>query len=98
MARRQTTIKESLDYNEGLSLNQVYIVLREFGLDHRLDEFKKWLAHQSFSLVPRYDQDGPGIVHYAGISEKVLFRWIQEDAKTELRRKFSRSGMKRKTT
>lgn len=74
MARRKTKTLESLDYHEGLSLNQVKIVLRE--LDFNFDEFAEWMYGQTCPTVPRYDRKG-GLTKDMGIFEYDLFRWIE---------------------
>lgn len=69
MARR----KEVLDYHEGLSTNQVKIILGECGLN--FSEFSKWMCGQTCPTVPRYDRKG-GTTISCGVFEYDLFRWI----------------------
>lgn len=74
---------ESLDYHEGLSVNQVKIILREFGFGDKYDEFSEWMHGQTCPIIKRggeYDiwKSVPGIYEYD------LFRWIEaKKAKTE---------------
>lgn len=69
MARR----KNLLDYHEGLSTNQVKIILGELGYDFR--KFDKWMFGQTCPTVPRYDRKG-GTAISCGVFEYDLFRWI----------------------
>ena len=72
--------KESLDYHEGLSINQVKIILREFGLEHKLDVFNDWMYGQTAPILVRHD-DKLRHVTKAGIYEYDLFRWIENQKK-----------------
>lgn len=81
MARRKKQLLESLDYHEGMSPNQVKIVLREFGLDKRIDEFNEWMYGQTCPLLERRDRNGK-LVTVGGIYEYDLFRWIEAIKKT----------------
>lgn len=65
----------SLDYHEGLSINQVKIILRIVGLYDKLDKFNKWMYGQTCPLIKRYNTQGQ-IVDMGGIYEYDLFRWI----------------------
>lgn len=67
--------KESLDYHEGLSANQVKIILREIGLDKRISVFNEWMRGQTGPVIKRYNSRGE-IVDMGGIYEYDLFRWI----------------------
>lgn len=69
MARR----KEQLDYHEGLSTNQVKVILRECGLD--FSEFDKWMYGQTCPIVQRHNHFGK-VEETGGIYEYDLFRWI----------------------
>lgn len=75
MARRKRCVQEPLDYHEGLSPNQVRIVLREFGLEHALGEFNEWLYGQTCPIIKR--QTDKGVVDVGGVYEYDLFRWIR---------------------
>ena len=74
MARRKTKRKESLNYHEGLSFNQIKIILKEFNLD--FGKFDKWLYGQTCPLIRRTDKTGT-LVKIAGVYEYDLFRWIE---------------------
>lgn len=76
MARRKKQPLESLDYHEGLSANQVKVILREFALDKFLDEFNEWMFGQTCPIIKRYDNNG-GIIEVTGVYEYDLFRWIE---------------------
>lgn len=65
----------SFNYHEGLSVNQVKIILYEFGLYDKLDEFNEWMYGQTCPIIKRggeYDiwKSVPGIYEWD------LFRWI----------------------
>lgn len=68
--------KEPLDYHEGLSSNQVKIILREFGLYDRLNEFDEWMYGQTCPVIQRYDESGQ-VREVGGVYEYDLFRWIE---------------------
>lgn len=75
---------ERLDYHEGLSANQVKIILREFGLDY--DEFAVWMYGQTCPIVYRFDEkhhnDVTGNLRpQGGTYEYDLFRWIENKKK-----------------
>lgn len=76
MARRKKQSIESLDYHEGLSPNQVKIILREFGLNQHIGEFNEWMYGQTCPLVERRDRNGK-LISVGGIYEYDLFRWIE---------------------
>lgn len=78
MARLKKRPLESLDYHEGLSANQVKIVLRELGLDS--NKFNEWMFGQTCPLVLRHDEKGK-TVQVVGIYEYDLFRWIENQKK-----------------
>lgn len=67
---------EHLDYHEGLSSNQVKIILREVGLGHLLDEFNEWLYGQTCPIISRRNDRGI-LCEIGGIYEYDLFRWIE---------------------
>lgn len=69
---------ERLDYHEGLSANQVKIVLRELGLDH--DKFNSWMYGQTCPIVHRTDDNGK-LQALGGVYEYDLFRWIENQKK-----------------
>lgn len=75
MGKHGKKFKETLDYHEGLSPNQVKIILREMGFAHRTDEFSDWLNGQTGPLLDRRDADGK-LVQLGGVYEYDLFRWI----------------------
>lgn len=68
----------SLDYHEGLSANQVKIILRELSLD--FGKFSEWMYGQTCPLIQRYDESGK-IREVGGIYEYDLFRWIENQKK-----------------
>lgn len=69
---------ESLDYHEGLSANQVKIILREFGFnDKQRDEFNEWMYGQTCPIITRHKEDGSGVEQVGGVYEYDLFRWIE---------------------
>jgi hypothetical protein len=71
-------IVEPLDYHEGLSINQVKIILRELNLD--LNKFDKWMYGQTCPIVHRTNDVGL-LVEIGGIYEYDLFRWIENQKK-----------------
>lgn len=76
MARHKRSRRETLDYHEGLSDNQIRIILREFGLADKYDEFCKWMYGQTCPIIKRggeYDvwNSVPGVYEYD------LFRFIE---------------------
>jgi hypothetical protein len=71
---------ESLDYHEGLSPNQVKIILRECGLYDRIDNFNDWLYGQTAPVIKRFNSEGK-VVDVGGIYEYDLFRWIANQKK-----------------
>ena len=75
MARRKKRLQDILDYHEGLSENQVKIVLCELELNS--DEFFKWMGGQTRPIVPRNNKKEIGIVSVGGVYEYDLFRWIE---------------------
>lgn len=72
--------KEVLDYHEGLSPNQVKIILCEFGLGDRIDRFNEWMGGQTCPVVERWGDNGER-VSVAGVYEYDLFRWIENQKK-----------------
>ncbi len=79
MARRTKKLQESLDYHEGLSANQVKIILRELNLD--CDAFNKWMYGQTCPIIHRSDRKTGNVVKVGGIYEHDLFRWIENQKK-----------------
>lgn len=69
---------ESLDYHEGLSVNQVKIILRELKLDER--KFNEWMYGQTCPVIQRADRNGVWR-QVLGIYEYDLFRWIENQKK-----------------
>lgn len=67
-----------LNYHEGLSANQVNIILTEFGL--KSDKFYTWMYGQTCPMVQRYDEHG-NTMRILGIYEYDLFRWIENQKK-----------------
>jgi len=74
-------LQASLDYHEGLSANQVKIILVEFGLGHKLNEFNDFMYGQTCPLVERHNRDTGELVQKGGIYEYDLFRWIENQKK-----------------
>lgn len=77
---------ESLDYHEGLSSNQVKIILVEFGFGDRIDEFNEWMDGQTCPIVYRFDRNFKSIIvgnlrPEGGVYEYDLFRWIENQKK-----------------
>lgn len=81
MARRKKQPLESLDYHEGLSANQVKIILREAGLGKFFDEFGKWMYGQTCPIIKRHSRRSGELMDVAGIYEYDLFRWIESKKK-----------------
>lgn len=71
---------EFLDDHEGLSLNQVKIIIREFNLSY--DEFSGWIGGQTCPVLIRPNEKGRAIT-LPGIFEYDLFRWIRNKKKGE---------------
>jgi hypothetical protein len=70
-----------LDYHEGLSANQVKIILREFGFSNKhLADFNEWMGGQTCPIVERANRNG-GRSQVCGIYEYDLFRWIENQRK-----------------
>jgi hypothetical protein len=63
-----------LDYHEGLSLNQVAVILKELGLLESIGEFQEWLHGQTCPVIKRRGKSGD--VDVFGVFEYDLFRWI----------------------
>jgi len=72
MARKKLK-PDVLDMHEGVTLNQVKIILRAFGLD--FDEFDKWMYGQTAPILVRHDEKGHCVTK-PGFYEYDLFRWI----------------------
>lgn len=69
---------ESLDYHEGLSSNQVKIILREFGFnDKQQSEFNEWMYGQTCPVVVRHNRESGKEERIGAIYEYDLFRWIE---------------------
>ena len=70
-----------LDYHEGLSPNQVKVILREFGFDKSgISKFNDWMYGQTCPIIRRNDHMGKA-VEVGGIYEYDLFRWIENQKK-----------------
>lgn len=67
-----------LNYHEGLSFNQVTIILCELGLDY--NKFGEWLYGQTCPLVERWHRNGKRVT-VTGVYEWDLFRWIANQKK-----------------
>lgn len=71
-----------LDYHEGLSANQVKVILRELGFDHRkLQRFNEWMFGQTCPIIQRHNRTTGKIEQTGGIYEYDLFRWIENQKK-----------------
>ena len=68
----------SLDYHEGLSANQVKIILSELQLKH--NEFNQWLTGQTCPIIFRRYKSGK-LQEVSGVYEYDLFRWIRSQKK-----------------
>lgn len=73
--------EDRLDYHEGLSANQVKIILREFGLGDRLKQFDDWMYGQTCPVVQRHNRETGKYEQTGGIYEWDLFRWIENQKK-----------------
>lgn len=69
---------EPLDYHEGLSANQVKIILRELNLD--IGKFNEWMYGQTCPIIHRTNNAGV-LAQVGGIYEYDLFRWIENQKK-----------------
>lgn len=70
-----------LDYHEGLSSNQVKIILREFGFDDvGIARFNDWMYGQTCPVIERRDRKNVRR-EVCGIYEYDLFRWIENQKK-----------------
>lgn len=71
-----------LDYHEGLSVNQVKIILRELGFSNKqFVAFSKWMYGQTCPVVQRHNRDTGKVEQTGGIYEDDLFRWIENQRK-----------------
>lgn len=77
VAASKAARQESLDYHEGLSANQVKVILRELDLDYR--KFSEWMYGQTCPIIPRWVNGG--IKEVGGVYEYDLFRWIENQKK-----------------
>lgn len=78
--KSKKTVVEPLDYHEGLSSNQVKIILREIGLGNKLKQFNDFMEGQTCPIIERADRNG-GRDTVCGIYEYDLFRWIANQKK-----------------
>lgn len=69
---------EVLDYHEGLSANQVKILLAELGLDE--SKFSEWMHGQTSPLLVRKDDKGRDVL-VCGYYEYDVFRWVANQRK-----------------
>lgn len=67
---------EQLDYHEGLSVNQVKVVLREFGLANTIRDFFKWMDGQTGPIIHRWNDRQRRVEAVCGTYEYDLFRWV----------------------
>lgn len=74
-------LQASLDYHEGLSPNQIKIILVEFGLHDRIDQFNEWMYGQTCPMVVRHNRESGKEERLGGIYEYDLFRWIENQKK-----------------
>ncbi len=81
--KSKRTVKKPLDYHEGLSINQVEIILTELGLS--IDKFNEWIGGQTCPILIRHDpkRRNTELQHITipGIYEYDLFRWISNQKK-----------------
>lgn len=73
--------QEPLDYHEGLSSNQVKIILRELGLGDKFKQFSEWMYGQTCPLVQRHNRHTGKLEQTGGIYEYDLFRWVENQKK-----------------
>lgn len=73
--KNRKRVQENLNYHEGLSSNQVKIILRELDFhESSLSQFNEWMVGQTCPVVPRWVNGG--IKEEGGVYEYDLFRWI----------------------
>jgi hypothetical protein len=80
LAGTKASTQELLDYHEGLSINQVKIILCEFGLGDKYKQFSEWMYGQTCPIIKRggeYDV----WKSVGGVYEYDLFRWIENQKK-----------------
>lgn len=70
-------LQRSLDYHEGLSANQVKIILVELGMAGSIARFNDWMYGQTCPIVQRHNRDTGKVEQTGGIYEYDLFRWIE---------------------
>lgn len=79
--KRKAIEANPLDYHEGLSENQVRIILHEFGFEEKeVNEFSEWMHGQTCPMIPRTGHMGKTRI-IGGIWEWDLFRWINHKRK-----------------
>lgn len=67
-----------LDYHEGLSSNQVKIILIELGFNLKhIARFNEWMDGQTCKLVIRHNERTGKEERVIGVYEYDLFRWIE---------------------
>ena len=69
--------KENLNYHEGLSANQVKIILRESGFGDYFNQFDQWMYGQTCPIVQRHNLNTGRLGQTVGVYEYDLFRWIK---------------------
>lgn len=74
MARCRAEREKLLNYHEGLSINQVKIILKKFNLS--VEKFNKWMYGQTCPILRRTNDAGV-LVEVGGVYEYDLFRWIE---------------------
>lgn len=69
--------EKSLDYHEGLSINQVRVILHEFGFKQGdFVKFSKWMYGQTCPVLECHSAIAGANIKAAGVYEYDLFRWI----------------------
>jgi hypothetical protein len=74
-------LQRQLDYHEGLSANQVKVILVEFGLGDRIEQFSEWMFGQTCPVVQRHNRDSGKLEQTGGVYEYDLFRWVENQKK-----------------
>ena len=74
-------LQASLDYHEGLSANQIKVILVEFGLGDRIEQFSEWMYGQTCPMVVRHNRESGKEERLGGVYEYDLFRWIENQKK-----------------
>jgi len=75
-------LSSGLDYHEGLSANQVKVILRELHFsDKQLSKFNDWMYGQTCPVVIRHNRKSGKEERVCGVYEYDLFRWIENQKK-----------------